>query len=142
MSNIDVIDELYEETQLIIDELLEDGSDPEAIYTIEHHFASDNPEDLEKAAVEAYRLSYEVTDPEEIEDEDGSTVYCCDVISEVPLKADIINQQIDQLVAIADKHEVTYDGWGTYFVDAEGEDEDDDEFYDEDDDDDERNTYH
>ena len=36
-----------EETRLIIEELLEDGSDPDALYTIEHHLPRDdfgNPE--------------------------------------------------------------------------------------------------
>lgn len=31
------LDAQYEETRLIIEELLEDGSDPDALYAIEHH---------------------------------------------------------------------------------------------------------
>ena len=31
------LEEQREETRLIIEELLEDGSDPDALYTIEHH---------------------------------------------------------------------------------------------------------
>ena len=31
--------EQREETRLIIEELLEDGSDPDALYAIEHHIA-------------------------------------------------------------------------------------------------------
>lgn len=123
-SNRDILEEQYEETRLIIEELLNDGSDPETLYSIEHHFASDNFEDLEKAAVEAYKLSYDVTDPEELELDDGSVIFCCDVIREVPLDEELINEQVNQLVEIADRCDVTYDGWGTYYVDPDGEDED------------------
>jgi regulator of RNase E activity RraB len=34
------LEEQRDETRLIIEELLEDGSDPEALYTIEHHFSA------------------------------------------------------------------------------------------------------
>ena len=44
--------EQREETRLIIEELLEDGSDPDALYAIEHHISCENFETLEKAAVE------------------------------------------------------------------------------------------
>lgn len=37
-----------EETRLIIEELLEDGSDPDALYTIEHHLSADDLETTEK----------------------------------------------------------------------------------------------
>lgn len=35
-------EEQREETRLIIEELLEDGSDPDALYTIEHHLSADD----------------------------------------------------------------------------------------------------
>ena len=39
MSELDAfLEEQREETRAIIAELLEDGSDPDAQYTIEHHF--------------------------------------------------------------------------------------------------------
>lgn len=129
-SNLETLDEQYEETRLIIEELLDDGSDPEGLYSIEHHFASDNFEDLEKVAVEAYKLSYDVTDAEELELDDGSIIFCCDAVREMPLDPELINQQVAQLLALADRCDVTYDGWGTYFVDPNGDDESDD--YDED----------
>lgn len=37
MANPEHLEEQREETRLIIEELLEDGSDPDALYTIEHH---------------------------------------------------------------------------------------------------------
>lgn len=37
MANPELLEEQREETRLIIEELLEDGSDPDALYTIEHH---------------------------------------------------------------------------------------------------------
>lgn len=116
-----------EETRLIIEELLEDGSDPDALYAIEHHFSADDFALLEKAAVEAFKLGYEVTDAEELEVENGITLMCCDVISESALKAELIDAQVDQLIKLAEKMGVNYDGWGTYFEDPNGEDDEDDE---------------
>ncbi|WP_279205577.1 ribonuclease E inhibitor RraB [Obesumbacterium proteus] len=137
MANPELLEEQREETRLIIEELLDDGSDPDALYTIEHHLSADNFELLEKAAVEAFKLGYEVTDAEELEVEDGTLLMCCDVISEVGLNAEVIDTQVEQLVNLAEKMNVNYDGWGTYFEDPngeDGEDGDDDEDDDADDD--------
>ena len=138
MANPELLEEQREETRLIIEELLEDGSDPDALYTIEHHLSADNFELLEKAAVEAFKLGYEVTEAEELEVEDGTLLMCCDVISEVGLNAEVIDTQVEQLMNLAEKMNVNYDGWGTYFEDPNGEegdedDEDDAEGVDEDD---------
>ncbi len=127
MANRELLEEQREETRLIIEELLEDGSDPDALYTIEHHLSAEKFEVLEQAAVEAFKLGYEVTDAEELEVEDGSMVMCCDVISEVGLNAELIDAQVEQLVALAERCGVNYDGWGTYFEDPNGEDGEDDE---------------
>jgi len=127
MANPELLEEQREETRLIIEELLDDGSDPDALYTIEHHLSADNFELLEKAAVEAFKLGYEVTDAEELEVKDGTLLMCCDVISEVGLNAEVIDTQVEQLVNLAEKMNVNYDGWGTYFEDPNGEDGDDEE---------------
>lgn len=131
-----LLEEQQEETRLIIEELLEDGSDPDALYTIEHHLSCNNFDSLEKAAVDAFKLGYEVTEPEELELEDGTTVMCVDIISESALKPELIDVQVEQLVNLIGKYNVDYDGWGTYFEDpdAEDEDEDDDTIEDKDDD--------
>ncbi|MEA9392851.1 ribonuclease E inhibitor RraB [Acerihabitans sp. TG2] len=121
------LEEQRDETRLIIEELLEDGSDPEALYTIEHHFSAENFDLLEKAAVEAFKMGYEVTDAEELEVEDGSVLVCCDAVSEMSLNADLIDSQVEQLFALAERMGVNYDGWGTYFEDGEDDDEDEDE---------------
>lgn len=121
------LEEQRDETRLIIEELLEDGSDPEALYTIEHHFSAENFDLLEKAAVEAFKLGYEVTDAEELEVEDGSVLLCCDAVSEIALNADLIDTQVEQLFALAERLGVNYDGWGTYFEDGEDDDEAGDE---------------
>lgn len=120
------LDAQYEETRLIIEELLEDGSDPDALYAIEHHFSADNFALLEKAAVEAFKLGYEVTDAEELEIETGETLMCCDVISESALNAELIDAQVEQLMKLAEKMGVNYDGWGTYFEDPDAEYDDED----------------
>ncbi|GKX55201.1 regulator of ribonuclease activity B [Leminorella grimontii] len=137
-----LLEEQREETRLIIEELLEDGSDPDALYAIEHHFSAEDFDSLEKAAVEAFKLGYEVTDPEELEVEDGLTLLCCDVISEVGLNADIIDKQVEQLVRLAERFEVNYDGWGTYFEDPNGSDGDEDEDYAEEDEEEEKQPRH
>ena len=80
------------------------------------------------------QLGYEVTDPEELEVEDGDIVICCDILSECALNADLIDAQVEQLMTLAEKFDVEYDGWGTYFEDPNGEDGDDEDFVDEDDD--------
>ena len=141
MANRELLEEQREETRLIIEELLDDGSDPDALYTIEHHFSAENFDALEKVAVDAFKLGYEVTDAEELEVEEGVLLMCCDAISEVALNPELIDAQVEQLLALAERHNVNYDGWGTYFEDPDGDDDGDDEeegedqdFYDEDDD--------
>jgi hypothetical protein len=77
--------------------------------------------------VEAFKLGYEVTEPEELEVEEGDTVICCDILSEGALKAELIDAQVEQLMNLAEKFDVEYDGWGTYFEDPNGEDGDEDD---------------
>jgi len=122
-----LLEEQQEETRQIIEELLEDGSDPDALYTIEHHLSCNNFDSLEKAAVDAFKLGYEVTEPEELELEDGTTVMCVDIISESALNPELIDAQVEQLVNLIGKYNVDYDGWGTYFEDPDAEDEDEDD---------------
>ncbi|WP_414165903.1 ribonuclease E inhibitor RraB [Superficieibacter sp. BNK-5] len=133
MANPEYLEEQREETRLTIEELIEDGSDPDALYTIEHHLSADDFDTLEKFAVEAFKLGYEVTEPEELEVEEGDTVICCDILSECALNADLIDAQVEQLMNLAEKFNVEYDGWGTYFEDPDAEDGDEDDI-DEDDD--------
>lgn len=123
MANEALLEEQREETRLIIEELLDDGSDPDALYTIEHHLSCDSFDALEKAAVEAFKLGYEVTEPEELDLEDGTKVQCCDIISESALTAELIDAQVEQLIDLVAKFNVDYDGWGTYFEDPDGEEE-------------------
>ncbi|MCP9267326.1 ribonuclease E inhibitor RraB [Xenorhabdus sp. XENO-1] len=128
MADPHALEEQREETRLIIEELLEDGSDPDALYIIEHHFSAENFDLLEKAAVEAFKLGYEVTDAEELETEDRVVLMCCDIISESRLDAELINTQVEQLMNLVEKLGVNYDGWGTYFEDPNApDDEEEDE---------------
>ncbi|MEA1062484.1 ribonuclease E inhibitor RraB [Apirhabdus apintestini] len=139
MANPELLEEQREETRLIIEELLEDGSDPDALYTIEHHLSADDFESLEKVAVEVFKLGYEVTEPEELEVEEGDVVICCDALSECALNAELIDAQVEQLMTLAEKFGVEYDGWGTYF---EGDDEDGDEENEDDIDEDDNGVRH
>lgn len=108
-----------EETRDIIQALLDDGSDPEALYEIEHHFFSEDFDKLEKAAVEAFKLGFEVLEAEETEDEDGNKLLCFDATMSSALNPQAIDEQVEKLVNLAEKLDVIYDGWGTYY---EGED--------------------
>lgn len=116
-------------TEETIAALLEDGSDPDAMYTIEHHFYDQDFNKLEKLAVELFKLGYEVTDAEEVEFEDGGSAWVFDAIREQSLEAASITADAINLEALAKKHQVEYDGWGTYFEGDEDEewDEDDEE---------------
>ena len=56
---------------------------------------------------------------------------------DIPADAELIDAQVEQLMNLAEKFEVEYDGWGTYFEDPNGEDGeegDDEDYVDEDDD--------
>lgn len=131
------LDELKAETCEIIADLLNDGSDPNALYIIEHHISHRNFDKLEKIAMDAFKAGYEVSEAEEFEEENGSVLFCCDIISEVELKPEIIDAQQKELLPLVEKYQGSYDGWGTYFEDPNADDDeygDDGEFFDEDDD--------
>ncbi|KQA21554.1 ribonuclease E inhibitor RraB [Vibrio metoecus] len=123
-----------EETRDIIQALLEDGSDPDALYEIEHHLFAEEFDKLEKAAVEAFKMGFEVLEAEETEDEDGNKLLCFDATMQSALDAKLIDEQVEKLVNLGPKNsDIIYDGWGTYYEgeDAlypdEDEDEDDDQ---------------
>lgn len=109
--------EFQTETREIITDLLNDGSDPDALYIIEHHVAHYDFDKLEKIAVDAFKAGYEVSEAEEFEDENGKAIFCFDIISEVNLKAEIIDAQQKELLPLINKFGGIYDGWGTYFED-------------------------
>lgn len=123
------------ENREIVEALMADGSEPDAEYTIEHHFSSSNFDRLEKAAVDAFKLGFEVNDAEEMELDDGEIIFCFDAIAYHKLEVPLLDKACEQLLALAAKQKVDYDGWGTYFVgdvEDDDEDEDEDDEYDED----------
>jgi regulator of ribonuclease activity B len=108
-----------EDTREIIQALIEDGSDPDALYEIEHHLFAEDFEVLEKAVVEAFKMGFEVLEAEETEDEDGQKLLCCDATMQSALNPEAIDAQAEKLIHLAEKFDIIYDGWGTYY---EGED--------------------
>jgi regulator of ribonuclease activity B len=126
-----------EDTREIIQALIEDGSDPDALYEIEHHLFAEDFEVLEKAVVEAFKMGFEVLEAEETEDEDGQKLLCCDATMQSALNPEAIDAQAEKLIHLAEKFDIIYDGWGTYYEgeDALYSDEDDDEDEQRDDDD-------
>ena len=121
MSQFDEREEWYEFNEDTIEALIEDGSQADATYTLEHHLASSDFDILEKAAVDAFKAGFEVTDAEELVLDDGGLVFCFDAIVERKLDSELLRKDTDNLLKIADKHQVHYDGWGTYFIPAEGD---------------------
>ena len=115
MSVEELIEFQKEETRDIITALLEDGSDPDALYEIEHHLFAEDFEQLEKAAVDAFKMGFEVLEAEETEDEDGNKLLCFDASMQSALTPELIDAQVEKLVNLAEKHDIIYDGWGTYY---------------------------
>lgn len=115
----ELIEYQKEETRDIIAALIEDGSDPEALYDIEHHLFAEDFETLEKAVVEAFKMGFDVLEAEETEDEDGNKLLCCDATMQTALNPELIDEQVATLVNLAEKYDIIYDGWGTFY---EGED--------------------
>ncbi|GHF77384.1 ribonuclease E inhibitor RraB [Thalassotalea marina] len=107
--------EWFTHTDELIDALIEDGTNEEVHHTIEHHFSSVDFDMLEKAAIAAFKMGYDVEEPEEAELEDGSKVFAFDIITEQPLEPEIIKDETKLMFDMAKQHGVEYDGWGTYF---------------------------
>ncbi|WP_114327698.1 ribonuclease E inhibitor RraB [Candidatus Colwellia aromaticivorans] len=105
----------FEHTEALVNELLEDGTNEEVYHTIEHHFASESFDLLEKAAITAFKLGLEVEDPEEAELENGDKVFAFDIITEQMLNAKLLREETQKMYELAKKCKVDYDGWGTYF---------------------------
>lgn len=127
------VNELNQETDEIISSLLADGSDPEALYIIEHHVAHTDFDKLEKLVVDAFKLGYEISEAEEVEEENGDVIFVCDIVSEIKLDATLIAAQQKELLPLIEKHGAIYEGWGTYFEDPNSDEDeygDDGEFFD------------
>ncbi len=104
-----------EHTEQLIEALIEDGTNEEVHHTIEHHFSSVDFDVLEKAAVSAFKMGFEVEEPEEAELETGEKVFAFDIITEQALDFDIIFDETKIMFELAKQCKVDYDGWGTYF---------------------------
>ncbi|WP_057830489.1 ribonuclease E inhibitor RraB [Colwellia sp. TT2012] len=102
-------------TEVLVGELLTDGTNDEVYHTIEHHFASSDFDLLEKAAIAAFKLGLEIEDPEEAELENGDKVFAFDIVTEQMLDVDLIKTETKVMFELAKKCKVDYDGWGTYF---------------------------
>lgn len=124
MKQIDEKAEWHEFNQETIDALIEDGSEADAQYTIEHHLASNDFDKLEKAAVDAFKAGFEVSDAEELILDDGGMIFCFDAVIERKLERPALDKDVENLLVIADKHDVHYDGWGTYFMPRDDEADD------------------
>jgi len=111
----DELEHWFEHTKVLVSELLEDGTNDDVYHTIEHHFASENFELLEKAAIAAFKLGYEIEDPEEAELENGDKIFAFDIVTEQMLSVKTLQSEVKEMFELANKCKVDYDGWGTYF---------------------------
>ncbi|NTS78307.1 ribonuclease E inhibitor RraB [Catenovulum sp. SM1970] len=107
---------------MVVESLLEDGSDPHATYVIEHHFSSTDFNKLEKAAVAAYKYGFEATDADEYITDDGEEILSFDVVAQTTLSVEAINEQTKKMAEMAKEFGVEYDGWGTEFIEPELDD--------------------
>lgn len=105
----------YDHTEALIAELVEDGTNEEVHHTIEHHFASPDFNTLEQAAITAFKMGYEVEEPEEAELENGDKIFAFDITTEQALDIDILFEETKKMLELAHLTKVDYDGWGTYF---------------------------
>lgn len=101
--------------------LLDDGASRDDRFTIEHHLVSGDFTKLEKAAVELVKVGYHVDDADEFELDDGTRLFAFAAVSEVKLDNEVLRQQTQEVAKIADVAGVDYDGWGTFFGDADEE---------------------
>ncbi len=104
-----------EHTDELVAALIEDGTNEEVHHTIEHHFSCADFDQLEKAAVAAFKMGLEPEEPEDAELEDGSKVFAFDIITEQPLDEEILKDETKAMFELAKQCKVDYDGWGTYF---------------------------
>ncbi len=111
----DELQQWLDHSKMLITELLEDGTNEEVYHTIEHHFASPDFDLLEKAAIAAFKMGFEIEEPEEAELENGDKVFAFDIVTEQMLDLDIICDETKKMVELAKLCNVDYDGWGTYF---------------------------
>lgn len=114
-------------TRETLQELKAAGALMDELHLVEHHLFSYDFDKLEKAVVELAKQGYEVEDADEVEMDDGSIGFCCDVLAESPLIQDALNEQTDAIFALVEKFELEYDGWGTYLPELDSEDDSDDE---------------
>ena len=104
-------------TNDIVEQLLEDGSNAEAMYLIEHHFVAFTPEEADEAQQQAFLKGWDVSELEQAETEEGELVYCFDIETECPLDEVIIGEEVQGMVSFAEANKLEYDGWGTHFED-------------------------
>lgn len=115
MSN--TTEQWQEFTNDIVEQLLEDGSNEEAMYVIEHHFVANNAEEADLAMQQGFLNGWDISELEEMEEEDGQIVFCFDVETQCPLDEEIIQEEVVEMIAFAGNNKLEYEGWGTHFED-------------------------
>ncbi|MCW0468706.1 ribonuclease E inhibitor RraB [Vibrio chagasii] len=88
----------------IIEALIEDGSDPEALYDIEHHLFAEDFEVLEKAVGEAFKMGLKYLKLKKRQKTKMATSYfVCDATMQSALDAEAIDAQVEKLVNLAEE---------------------------------------
>ncbi len=121
------ISKLMKEASEVLSEMRTDGFDlNEDDYLIEHHFACRDFAKLEKLAVDLDGLGYDVGEADELQDMRNRVIFCFDALKETALSESIIKAQLEEIIPLASKYGVEYDGWGIPMDDYEDDYEEDD----------------
>lgn len=113
---------IEEETKEIVSDIIADGYSKDDLYEIEHNFAAIDFSRLEKFVIEIssfFKDNVEISEAEELVEENGETIFCCSVIVEHNLVEKELMEQIVSIVSICNKFGILYDGWGTNISDEE-----------------------
>ncbi len=109
------LEAIEQESREIIEDILADGFTPDDEYEIEHLFATNDFEKLEKFAVSLFDLMGEkidINEPEE-DKEDDEVIFTFSAVSVHKLVLDEIMSDIKQIVPLCNTYGILYDGWGT-----------------------------
>ena len=101
--------------QKTISALIEAGSNPDMPHPLEHHFYSNNKNNLLALVKEGERLGYKSAHWGK-NDENSEIYWYVDLIKNTPLNLEIVNNENSKMLKLAHEYESDYDGWGTNIV--------------------------
>ncbi|MGN1393222.1 MAG: ribonuclease E inhibitor RraB [Succinivibrionaceae bacterium] len=110
------LSDIEQETLAIINDISSDGYNPNDIYEIEHAFSASSFVSLEKFVIDVactFKDSVDISDAEELKEDNGETIFCCNVYTSHNLDKAQLMEEIKTFVNLCNKYNIVYDGWGT-----------------------------